>query len=365
MRSLARLETVSPGFDPRNVTTARLSLPRIRYGEAPRQVAFYRALTDRLAGIPGVVSAGVGGPLPFSGDGGSASFSIEGRALGPGDPGPHGDIRIVTPGYFAALRIPLKRGRFLTDQDRENTGRVVVVDENLVHQYWPREDPIGRRIRNGSRASWATIVGIVGHVKHSDLAADSGKGTYYYPMFQLPEPFGSLVVRTSGASPIAAAIRDAVRSVDATQPVHTIRSMDDLVSASLAPRRFAMRLLAFFAAIALFMAALGLYAVVSYGVAQRTMEIGLRLALGAQQGEVLRLVVGQGMRLTAIGIAVGVAASLSGGRVLASELNAVDRFDPLTFTAMIAVLVGAALLASYIPARRATRVDPLIALRTE
>ncbi len=367
LRSLARLEQVNPGFDPRNVVTARLSLPRIQYGDQPKQIAFYRALTERLAAVRGVVAVGAGGPLPFSGDGASASFTIEGRPLGPGDPGPHGDIRFVTPGYAAALGIPVKGGRFFTDQDRQNSERVVVIDENLARQYWPGEDPVGKRLRNGSSAPWATIVGVVAHVRHSDLAADSGKGTYYYSLFQRASPFASVVVRTSGplAQPAAAVIRDAVRAVDPAQPVHSIASMEDLVSASLAPRRFAMRLLAFFAGVALFMAALGLYAVISYSVAQRTTEIGVRLALGAQQSQVLRLVVSQGMGLAAIGVALGVAASLGSSRLLMSQLYGVDPFDPPTFAVTSGALLCAAFLASYIPARRATRVDPLVALRTE
>ena len=365
LRSLERLEQVNPGFDPRGVTTARLSLPPAQYGDPAKQIAFFRALTERLAGMPGVVAAGAGGPLPFSGDGASASFAIEGRTLGPGDPGPHGNLRFVTPGYRAALDIPLKNGRFLTDQDRPDTAAVVVVDENLARQYWPGENPVGKRLRNGSNAPWATIVGVVGHVKHSDLAAEGDKGTYYYSLLQHSVPFGSLVVKGADRSNAPAAIRAAVHDIDPALPVHTIKSMADQVSASLAPRRFAMRLLAFFAVVALFMAALGLYAVISYAVAQRTAEIGVRLALGAQRGQVLRLIVSQGMSLAVIGVLVGVAASLASGRLLTSQLYGVDPFDPSTFAVMISGLLGAAFLASYIPARRATHLDPLVALRAE
>lgn len=368
LRSLARLEQVNPGFDSRNVVTARLSLPQAQYGDPQKQVAFYRRLVEGLSGMRGVLAASVGGPLPFSGDMASASFNIEGRALGPGDPGPHGNIRFVTPGYLAALGIPLKSGRFLSEQDRANTEPVVVIDENLARQYWPGENPIGKRLRNGPNAPWATVIGVAGHVKHSDLATDSTKGTYYYSLFQHPVPFASLVIRLSGvsaASSAGALVRNAVRAVDPAQPVHSIRSMEDMVSASLAPRRFAMRLLAFFAAVALFMAALGLYASISYSVAQRTTEIGVRLALGAQRGEVLRLVVRQGMALAGIGVALGLAASLASTRLLASQLYGVGGFDPPTLTAMTATLLVAAFLASFIPAVRATRVDPLVALRTE
>jgi len=367
LRSLGRLEQVTPGFEPRDVVTAMLSLPESRYKTADRQIAFYRSVTEQLAGAPGVTAVAAGVPVPFSGASSSASFAIEGRSLGPGDPGPHGDVRLVTPRYFAALGIPLRMGRVFTDQDGATTAPVVVIDENLARQYWPGENPIGRRMRNGGpRDPWATIIGVVGHVRHSDLAADTGKGTYYYSIFQQPARFAAIVVKTSSEGRTAvAAIRDAVRRVDPSQPLHTIRRMDDMIWASLAPRRFAMRLLGFFAGVALFMAALGLYAVVSYSVTQRTTEIGVRMALGAARGQVLRLVVVQGMKLAAIGVAGGVVASLASSRLLTSQLYGVQPFDPPTLAAMIAALLGAAFLASYVPARRATRVDPLVALRAE
>ncbi len=366
LRSFARLNEVSPGFDARGVMTARLSLPASQYDGDEKRAAFFRALLDRLSSAPGVSIAGVGLPMPFSGDGASASFSIEGRVPGPGDPGPHGDIRYVTPGYFGALGIPVRAGRLFTDQDRAGSARVVVVDDNLAREYWPNESAIGKRMRNGSTAPWATIVGIVGHVKHSDLAHDSGKGAYYYPLFQQAVPYGSIVVKTAGPlSGAAAAIRQAIHDVDPAQPVHHMVSMDDLVGASLAPRRFAMRLLAFFAAVALMMAALGLYGVISYSVSQRTPEIGIRLALGAQPREVAWLVLRSGFGLAAAGMALGGVGSLAAGRLLGSQLYGVAALDPATYAATIAILLGAAFLACRIPARRATRVDPLIALRTE
>jgi predicted permease len=258
----------------------------------------------------------------------------------------------------------LKSGRTFSNQDRPQTQPVVLIDENLARQYWPNEDPVGKHLRNGSPSPWATIVGVVGHVKHSDLAADPAKGTYYFSMFQQPVPFAGIVIRTAGDPALfAAAIRNAVREVDNSQAVHDLKPMEDMVSASLAPRRFVVTLLGFFAAAALLLAAIGLYGVISYSVAQRTQEIGLRMALGAQRSEVLGLVVWQGLRLTLAGIALGLAAALAVTQVLARQFFGVSPSDPLTFAGTATALIVAALIASFLPAYRATRVDPVIALR--
>jgi len=341
-----------------------LSLPRTQYATPEKSAAFYTALLDRLSRTAGVSSAALGLPVPFTTEN-SASFQIEGRPQNPGDPGPHGDLRYISPEYFAALQIPLRRGRFFTASDRLGSQPVAIIDENLARQYWPNEDPIGKRIRLGSN-SLLTIVGIVGHVKHSNLAADSGKGAYYIPVLQRPLPLAYLLVRTDGdAGRLAQPLRDAVLSIDPNQPVSQLVSMESRVEASLAARRFVVTLLTFFAAVALVMAALGLYGVISYSVARRTQEIGVRVALGAQKSQVLGLVLGQGMRLAAIGAAVGLVASVACTSLLRSQLFAVSPFDPLTFVLMAAALIATALLASYIPAARAARVDPAVALRYE
>lgn len=363
LRSLARLQNVSPGFDGSGVMSAMLSLPPAQYGQPEKRAAFYTALVDRMAHLPGVTSAAVGVPVPFTTDN-SASFNIEGRPQPPGDPGPHGDLRFVSPGYFAALKIPLRAGRVFTDRDRAGSEPVMVIDENLARQYWPNENPLGKRMRQGK--DWATIVGIVGHVKHDSLASDTGKGTYYAPMFQRPLPLAYLLVRTDGdPSRLAAPLREAVLALDTKQPVHDLVTMESRVAASLGPRRFVVTILGFFAAIALLMAVLGLYGVISYAVSQRTQEIGIRMALGAEPSQVLGLVIAQGMRLAAAGGVIGLVASFGFSRWLESQLFAVSPFDPLTFAAMAAVLIAAALLASYIPATRATRVHPSEALRYE
>ncbi len=367
LRSLARVEDVRPGFEPAGVMTAGLTLPRTRYPDTAKRIAFYHALADRLAAAPGVAIAALGLPLPFSGNDSSASFQIKEKPTGPGDPGPHGNIRLVSPGYFQALGIPLKSGRTFTDQDSETTERVAVIDENLARQYWPGENPIGQHIAGGAPGrQLAVIVGIVGHINHSDLAADTGKGVYYYSMWQTAAPFTSIVLKTPGdPAALAPGIREAVHAVDPAQPVSQLKTLADMVASSLAPRRFVVRLLGFFAAVALLMAALGLYSVISYSVAQRTQEIGIRVALGAQREAVLRLVVGQGVRLSMAGAALGLAGSILAGRWLKSQLFEVSAFDPLTFGSMALVLIAAAFVASYIPARRAMQVDPSEALRYE
>lgn len=366
LRSLARLQDVSPGFEPRGVMTTTVSLPDAQYHDPDKRIAFYRAVLERLSNIAGVTTAAAGIPVPFSGSASAASFRIEGRPRPPGDPGPHGDIRYVSPTFFSALRIPLKTGRAFTDQDRRGGQPVVVIDETLAKQYWPDEDPIGKHMRNDSSGPWHTIVGVVGHVKGSDLAGDTGKGTYYYSMFQRPLPFTTFLVRTeSDPARLAVPMRQAVQAIDPAQPVSNVKTLSDMVASSLAPRRFIVTLLGFFAAVALLMAVLGLYGVISYSVTQRTQELGIRMALGAQRRQVLSLVIGQGMRLAVMGALIGLLASLGASRLLRNQLFQVSAFDPVTFIAMAALLIGAALLASYVPARRATRVDPMDALRYE
>jgi len=366
LRSLAALEDVNPGFQSAGVITAGLSLPHQRYDTDAKQLAFYQAVLDNLATTPGVAAVAAGVPLPFSGNAGSASFDIDGRPSPPGDPGPHGDIGAVSADYFAALKIPIRQGRVFTALDRAGAQPVAVIDDVLARQYWPGQSPVGQHLRRGNSAPWAAIVGVVAHVKHSDLAGEDIKGKYYFPLFQMPLPFMSFVMRApSDPGRLATALRDAVRSVDPTQPVSQIRLMTSMVNNSLAPRRFVVTVLGVFATMALAMALIGLYGVISYAVTQRTQELGVRMALGAQPAEILRLVLGQGMKLAGIGVAAGLLISLAMSRVLRGELFHVSAVDPLTFALMAAALIAAALLASYIPARRATRVDPMVALRYE
>jgi predicted permease len=366
LRSFLRLQTVNPGFNPRGVMTAMYRLPLAQYAGGRDQANFNRALLVNLRAAPGVVAAGLGTPLPFSGDNDAGSFQIEGQVLAPDDPGPHGNRRLITPGYMEALEIPLKRGRYFTDQDVVESERVAIVDEDLARQYWPTEDALGKRIRVNSNAPWGTVVGIVGHVMHSSLASDSAKGVYYFSLLQRSIPGATIAVKTSGdPNLMTGVIREAVRAADPHQAVHTFGTMESYVSRSLDTRRFGMRLLGFFGATALFLAVLGLYGVISYSVAQRTREMGIRIALGAERLAVLKLVVGQGFRLAVIGVAIGIAIAALAGRLLESQLYQVSAFDPATILTTTAVLLAAGALASYLPARRAVRVDPAVTLRCD
>jgi predicted permease len=366
LRSLKHLEEVDTGFEARGVMTGIVALPQAQYREPEKQIAFYRAAVERLANIPGVSRAAAGIPVPFLGDSGGA-FNIEGVVLRPGDPVPHGSVRWVSPEYFSVLRIPLKRGRTFTDQDTVGGEPVVIIDENLAQTYWPNQDPIGKRLRQTiANAQWSTIVGVVGHVKHSELASDADKGAYYVPLYQRPLPTSAVLVKTTlEPTELTRAIREAVRFVDPAQPVFEMRTMEERVLASLGSRRFAVSLMTIFSGIALFMAALGLYGVISYSVTQRTHEIGIRMALGAERTEILALVVRQGIRMALTGVALGVLFAFVLARMLSSQLFQVSAFDPVTFGLMAVMLVMVALLASFIPARRATRVNPLEACRYE
>ncbi|HTW63600.1 MAG TPA: ABC transporter permease [Bryobacteraceae bacterium] len=376
LKSLAHINEINPGFQPHNVMTAVLSLPAAQYNTPEKQIAFFRAVLDHLASAAGVTAAGAGYPLPFSGGNASASFQIEGQTVPAGEPGPHGDVRRVTRGYFTALGIPLLKGRLFTDDDRLGTQSVAVIDENLAREYWPNQDPIGKKIRNGSDSPWSMVVGIVGHIRFNQLAGDesssggssqsSTKGVYYYSLNQTRAPSGFLIAKSSGdPSLLSGAIREAVRDADPNQPISDLKTMPARIAESLGPQRFAMKLLAVFATLAILLAAVGLYGLVSYSVAQRTNEIGLRMALGADPSEVLRLVLAQSAKLLMAGAIAGIVAGLILVRAMQSLLYGVSAADPLSFLGATVLLAVIALIASYIPARRAMRVDPMVALRCE
>ena len=366
LKSFTRMAQVDPGFDPTGVMTATVQLPEDQYNTDDKQADFYRAVEERLTALPGVSSAAMVAPLPFSGFTPTSSFAIEDQTRGTGDPGPHSGLSWITPGYFRALRIPLLRGRYFTDQDRLGAPPVVVIDENLARQYWPNQDPIGRHLRRTSGQQWATIVGVVRHVMQSALVGDSGKGVCYYPVFQQSIPQTFLIVKTNtDAAQMGNSIRAAVAAVDPGQPVANLETMEQYVAGSLAPQRITASLLAIFSLIALFLASLGLYGVISYNVAQRTHEIGIRMALGAERHQVWRLVLAQGMRSALLGVLLGAVGASLVARYLRSQLFSVNAFDPMTFLLASLVLLAVALVACLIPASRAIKVDPLEALKYE
>lgn len=375
LKSLSRISQVNPGFQPHGVMTAGLALPQTQYDKPEKQIAFFRAVLDRLSSTPGVTSAGAGSPLPFTGSNDSASFQIAGRPVAPGDPGPWGNVRYVTTGYFTALGIPLLKGRLFTDADRTGSQAVAVIDENMARQYWPNEDPLGKQLRRNDHDPWAVIVGVVGHIRFTQLAGDdsstgssqsSSNGVYYFPTYQSEAPYGFLIARSDGdPAALAGVLRQAVRDVDPNQPVSDMKTMDDRIADSLRPQRFAASLLAVFAVLATALSAVGLYGLVSYSVTQRTNELGIRMALGANRAAILRMVLRDSVQLALIGTGGGIVVGLLLTRAMQGVLYGVSAYDPASFAGSAIALIFVALAASYIPARRATCVDPIVALRYE
>lgn len=366
LRSLAQVERLDTGFEPHGLMTAVFSLPPA-YKTDEQQAAFMTAAEREFRSIPGVKDAALADALPFSANGGLSSFSIKGRAKAPNDPGPHGSIRLISPDYFSTLRIPLLRGRFFTPEDRAKTEQVAVIDATLARQYWPNEDPLGQHISFGDNSPWMTIVGIVAHAKSNSLEADVKEGFYFLPLAQSPNPGGEIAVRTDSGAPetVASAIQAAIRRVDPNQPLYNVKTMEERVDTSLVGRRFLVVLLSVFAGLALLLAALGLYGVISYSVRLRTRELGIRVALGAGRGDVLRLILGQGVRLAGLGLVLGLGATFIAGRALSSLLYNVSLFNPATLLLTSLLLLATVLLASYLPAHWATKVQPMVALRDE
>jgi putative ABC transport system permease protein len=370
IRSFVELQQVSPGFEPRGVLAMQVSLPQNKYADANARALFGRRMLEQLRALPGVKSAGTTTSLPLSGANQSGSFTIEGRPQAPGEDPPHGSRWLASEDYFETMGIRLVRGRFFDAHDTADAQPVAIVDETLARKYWGTEDPVGKRISfegPDNQPRWREVVGLVEHVRNEGLEGES-RGEYYAPYAQAtgggPNLF--IVVRTDGdPASLAPSVRGAIASVDRDLPVFRVATMEQMVSDSLAQRRFSMLLFGIFAALALVLAVVGLYGVMSYAVAQRTHEIGLRMALGAQGSDVLRMVVGQGMGLVAVGLGIGLLGALALTRLMSSLLYGVSAADPLTY-AGIAILLGVvALLASYVPARRATKVDPMVALRYE
>ena len=378
VRSLSRLAKVDPGFDPRNVLTFGLSLPPSMNRASTQQIrAAYRELDDKLTATQGVKAVSqVWGALPMSSDD-EQLFWLEGQPKPANEDGMNWAVDyIVEPGYLSVMNIPLQRGRFFTSHDDEHSPLVAVVDEVFAHKYFPHQDPIGQRIvmNNGGRK--LEIVGIVGHVKQWGLDLDdtqSLRAQLYLPCMQMPDDFitlvssgTSLVVRYDGnLTPVSDAIRRTSRQMSSQQVIFGDQTMESIIADSIAARRFAMILLGAFAVLALGLAAIGIYGVVAYVVGQRTQEIGIRMALGAQRRDVLGLILWQGTRLALLGVAIGTAGAFVLTRLMTDLLFGVAATDPVTFALLAAVLTIVAMVACYVPARRATRVDPVAALRWE
>jgi putative ABC transport system permease protein len=368
MRSFARIQAVDPGFEPDRLLTMALALPASRYPSAAERRAFFDRALDEIGTLPGVVAAGAVSTLPFSGMS-TNSFGVEGMELADGQPDPWGDFRIVDPGFREAMGVPLLRGRFFDDRDVVGAPGVAVVDQLAAERYWPGGDAVGRRIAFAlgpdGEPQWLEIVGVVGHVMQDGATAER-RVQVYRPVGQIA-PFSlSLVVRSSGdPMTLVGPIRASLRSLDPDQPISQIAAMKDLMRDTLGARRFSMFLFGVFAWIALVLACVGIYGVISFDVARRTKEMGVRLALGAEQTSILRMVMGRGMQLTLIGVALGMVGAFLLTRLLRGQLYEVGTADPATYLGVAALLVAVALLASWIPARRAMRVDPMVALRAE
>ncbi|HVX40322.1 MAG TPA: ABC transporter permease [Gemmatimonadaceae bacterium] len=370
IRSVVRLENVNPGFDPHHVLVFNLNLPNVKYGNDTARVQFLQELLPKLSAAPGVQAAGVTSVIPFGGGWSTSSFEIEGLTVPPGQNGPWGDIRIVSPGFFSALRIPLVRGRLFDQQDTPASQPVAVIDEQFVKKYFPNTDPIGKRItfgpaRGKTDSTWITIVGVVGHAAHEGLDAEP-RIQYYFPATQAPLRAMTVALRTAGdPASVLSSARQAVQSVDRELPLAGVNTLDQLVENSVGQRRLSMILLVAFSIIAIVLASIGIYGVTSYSVTQRTRELGIRMALGAARSRVLALVIGQGMALAALGVAIGLLAAFALTRLLASQLFGVGATDPATFLSTAGALVLVAFAATVVPALRATRVDPVVALRDE
>jgi putative ABC transport system permease protein len=369
VRSLWKLQAIDLGFDHTSVLTMRLSLPSRSFDNA-RSVEFYRQLIARIEQLPGVRAVAATGSLPLaSGDDGWSIF-VDGQVVKTISEASVAKPHQVTPGYFALMKIPIVRGRAFTDADREDAPPVTVVDETMARQLWPGQDPIGHTLKMfNDKAPWVTVVGVARNVRSNGFQ-DEVPPTMYFPYAQAgrsayytPRSMTLLVKSTGDPLAFAGTVRRIVRELGPAVPVSQTQTMEQVVGASIASRRFTTTMLGAFATLALVLAGIGIYGVIAYGVSQRTSEIGLRMALGAEQRSVLMLVLSEGLRMTLVGLALGIAGALAVARLLRSLLVGVTAVDPPTLTLVSLILAGVAILASALPARRAMRVSPTEALK--
>jgi putative ABC transport system permease protein len=366
MKSLARLTGVNPGFNPNNLITLEYRLPRTKYPEKSQQWNFHRQVVEHANALPGVISAAEVLGLPISGNGADTAVIFPDRPTPSPAETPRAQINACEPHYFRTMEIPLLRGREFSDEDTPDSPRVVVVNQAMVSKFWSGTDPIGKSIRLPEEDNvTATVVGVVGNVKQYNLD-DATIAQIYVPQAQSPNLFATLIARVQG-DPMAqsSALRSAVWAVDKDQPVWKIRSEQSLLEVSVGPQRFLMLMMEVFSALSLVLAAIGIYGVISYSASQRIQEIGVRVALGAQKRDILRLVLGEGLWIAACGVAIGVVSAFGLTRFLSSQLYGVSATDPATFASVAALLAAVALIACYVPARRAMRVDPMVALHYE
>ncbi len=367
LRSFASLRGVDPGYSTSNILTMRLQLPLARYADAAQRIRFYRDATSRIQELPGVAAAGAVSFLPLTGLGAGTSFTIVGQPPPPPGQDYVANVSVCDNGYFRALHVPLLRGRLFTDREMREQSNVVIVSDSLARTYFGGEDPIGKQLAivMTNPVIPTEIIGVVGDVRFQDLTA-APRPTTYWPHPQLAYSSMTLTVRTAGdPQRLAPAIERTIRALDKDQPVSDVRTMTEWVSKSLAQARFSSTVLTIFAALALLLAAIGIYGVTSYAVSQRTSEIGIRLAVGADRGDIMRMILGSAARLAGLGLAAGIALALGLSRTLATLLYETTGTDPLTFVAVLAVLGIVSLMASYLPARRAARIPPVEALRCQ
>ncbi len=371
VRSFMKLQDVNPGFNPDRMLTVNLLLPGSKYKENAQVNTFYQQLLGEVKAMPGVEATSAIDTIPLSGGGNVLAFQIENRPVESIDKTPDAEVRVVTHDYFNTMNIPLVRGRLLLDQDNDKAPVAIVINEALARRYFPDEDPVGKRVNFGDpqRTPWVTIVGLVRDTRQSDMSKEP-YAQVYRSHTQFPRRAMSLLVRT-GNDPLnlVPAIRSQITQMDASLPLYNIRTMEQILADSIATPRFNMLLMGVFAVVALLLAAIGIYGVMSYAVTQRTHEIGIRMALGASSGDVLGMIVRQGMVLTLVGVAAGLAMSFGLAwwisTLLSELLYEVGGTDPITFGIIALILSAVALVACFVPARRATRVDPMVALRYE
>jgi putative ABC transport system permease protein len=365
LRSLQEMRRVNPGFDAHNVLTMRVSLPLAKYGDDAARLRFFQRAVSRIRGVPGVRAAGAISFLPLAGLGAATGFSLVGQPPPAPGQGPVVDVKVCDDGFFAAMNVPLLRGRLFTDREMQHASHVVVINDTMAQRFFAGVDPIGRQVAIDMMAPIvpSTIIGVVGDIKNADLTSGS-RAMSYWPHAELPYGAMTLTVRTaSDPAALAPVVEREIQSLDKDQPVSDVRTMDQWMAKSLAQTRFSSMLLMLFAALALLLAAIGIYGVMSYAVSQRTPEIGIRLALGAERRDILKMIVGNGVRLALIGLTAGALLAAGLGRTLTSLLFRTHATDPLTFAAVVGVLGAVAVLASYVPARRASRIAPVEALR--